>query len=465
MTPQRQSAARKATVIAIAMLMVGAAAFQFGKTFANPSSSQVAVGGQWQEEKPCTFYLFTDGTNYYSQNCDTGGITYGGPANAGGVTGTSFFSTMQTTLNNMCTGGILSIGLGTFSWTSAAGTITIPNCVNGRDIIQGQGSNYLPSSTILAFSGSAATAIRSTGGRATFDDFGLTGAGGASIGLNLTGVAENYGNGLTVSGFTTDLWMGGNTGSDNERNAFTADHFNDAVVFDTTIHSPCGQNVNLVEISDSTINGGFVNGDKTCFGGTANTLSSVNVINQSTPGNVGIVNYGNNLNLINIADEANNIIVHNEGGTSSPSSVTIIGGDLLPPSPSGLGGLGIKNDGCSVRVENVRRQSFSQQLCFGGSGGFFSPSPSGSPFTFPTLGSGIGNTNAATDNYQCVIYGGTVTRINMLVNTGITNAVNTTIWAGASVGSFTTPMLTYNDQIELHYTGGAPTIECYNEFI
>jgi len=73
-------------------LLIGGA---IGVALATPSPSQTAIGGVWQEEKPCTFYVFTDGTYYYAQNCDTGAITYGGSGNAGGATGTSLSSVLN----------------------------------------------------------------------------------------------------------------------------------------------------------------------------------------------------------------------------------------------------------------------------------------------------------------------------------------------------------------------------------
>jgi len=90
---------RLGSVIVFALLMGSLFGYRLGLVVGTPSASQTAVGGQFQEEKPCSFYVFTDGTNYYAQNCDTGGIIYGGPNNAGGVTGTSAAGVIQAAIN------------------------------------------------------------------------------------------------------------------------------------------------------------------------------------------------------------------------------------------------------------------------------------------------------------------------------------------------------------------------------
>lgn len=65
---------------------------------------------------PCTYEIQTQTISsvqyYYSYNCQTNSLLYGGPSNAGGVTGTSADSVLQTTINQCPTGIFVTNAVG-----------------------------------------------------------------------------------------------------------------------------------------------------------------------------------------------------------------------------------------------------------------------------------------------------------------------------------------------------------------
>ena len=122
-------------------MLIGGA---IGVALATPSPSQTAIGGMWQEEKPCTFYVFTDGTNYYAQNCDTGAITYGSSGNNGGATGTSLSSVLN---HAVAANELIAFGTGTFvidaPLTYSVNNVVFRGAGDGTDFTEASGFNSI----------------------------------------------------------------------------------------------------------------------------------------------------------------------------------------------------------------------------------------------------------------------------------------------------------------------------------
>jgi hypothetical protein len=88
--------------------------------FATASSTQVATGGPFQQEKPCSYYVFTDGSNYYAQDCNTGVIAYGGPSDMGGISGNDAAGVVNQAASMLeSTGGEIDLGTGIYAITSS----------------------------------------------------------------------------------------------------------------------------------------------------------------------------------------------------------------------------------------------------------------------------------------------------------------------------------------------------------
>ena len=125
----------------------------------------------------CSFYVFTNESYYYAQNCVTGVITYGGPNDAGGVSGTSAASVINNAIaalptSGLAQGGIIQFGVGEFVIGSSVSV--------GNDVtLEGAGRNstiFVPSSSLDA------PVITDSGGIAgsrgvTLENFGIVGDG------------------------------------------------------------------------------------------------------------------------------------------------------------------------------------------------------------------------------------------------------------------------------------------------
>lgn len=104
---------RSLSVLLICLALI--AAYQVGFMTAPRSGGQTASINQSAVQYACTYLIFTDGTNTYGQNCDTGAIDYGGPSNLGGATGTQ----PETVINLAIThGGKIFIKAGNYTFTT-----------------------------------------------------------------------------------------------------------------------------------------------------------------------------------------------------------------------------------------------------------------------------------------------------------------------------------------------------------
>lgn len=63
---------------------------------------------------PCKYVVYTDGTNIYAENGDTGVLDYGGPNNRGGVSGVNAAAVIQAALSAL-TGGSVVVKKGTYT--------------------------------------------------------------------------------------------------------------------------------------------------------------------------------------------------------------------------------------------------------------------------------------------------------------------------------------------------------------
>jgi len=88
--------------------------------FAAISSSEARAYNRF-DAIPCTYLIFTDGTNYYGQNCATGNIDYGGSANAGGVLGKNASAVIDDALAK---GGHIQLAAGQYVLSASASLYT-----------------------------------------------------------------------------------------------------------------------------------------------------------------------------------------------------------------------------------------------------------------------------------------------------------------------------------------------------
>ena len=79
--------------------------------------TETSTATQIPENLPCTFYVFTNGTSYYAQNCETGAISYGGPNDAGGAPGGNAALVIGGAINSTAAnnGGLVALGTGRYN--------------------------------------------------------------------------------------------------------------------------------------------------------------------------------------------------------------------------------------------------------------------------------------------------------------------------------------------------------------
>jgi hypothetical protein len=107
------------------------------------SPTTVATYNQFNNVLDCSYLIFTDGTNYYAKNCDTGVITYGGPNNAGSTTGTNFISVINAAISALpSSGGTIKLDNGA-NTLPASGQIS----VKGKTTIEGASKSGVVIST------------------------------------------------------------------------------------------------------------------------------------------------------------------------------------------------------------------------------------------------------------------------------------------------------------------------------
>ncbi len=113
------SSGKKGTYFLLAISLILSISSMWIITRATISSTNQAQINQWTTVKSCTYQAFTDGTNYYAQNCATGVIDDGGPLNAGGVTGTSASAVIQAAITATSSGGVVEILHGLYIMTTS----------------------------------------------------------------------------------------------------------------------------------------------------------------------------------------------------------------------------------------------------------------------------------------------------------------------------------------------------------
>lgn len=204
------------TFLLVVIAVVGA--FRAGIIYGSPSSSQTAIINQWAMEKNCSYFMFTDGTTIYAQNCDTGSIDY---------SGTDFVTVLNSVLTSLTSsGGLIHIHSGTyliFSPVSSSdnnivlegeGTTTILQvsasnlaghalAVTGSNWViqnlQFDGNNQVPSrDDVIYFSGNNETArnlyVKNTprsGGGGSGCGMSFSGNNNLAISNTITGIANN----------------------------------------------------------------------------------------------------------------------------------------------------------------------------------------------------------------------------------------------------------------------------------
>lgn len=120
---QKQSVRWIGILVAIT-LVSSVLAYQTGISSAQVSPSTVATFHQWAQVNDCNYLIFTDGTNYYAKNGDTGAIPY---------SGTNFVTVINSAIAALPSdGGTVTLKESTYEMTS--GQISI----KGKTTLQGQ---------------------------------------------------------------------------------------------------------------------------------------------------------------------------------------------------------------------------------------------------------------------------------------------------------------------------------------
>ena len=144
----------------VALALVGAflvfsaiipATLALGATQTNQTTelTQPTLTTQYNQfDQPCTYYIFTDGTYYYAQNCISGLIAYGGPNNAGSTEGTNATAVIDAPISLGISTSGLSIWVAGGTFDLGAHGIRFPG-----NLSEGFEFNSEPSTTFI-YSGS-----------------------------------------------------------------------------------------------------------------------------------------------------------------------------------------------------------------------------------------------------------------------------------------------------------------------
>ena len=115
-------------------------------------ASQTTVTNSSSLESACTYLIFTDSIDYYARSCNTGGIAYGGPSDAGGVAGTNFTAVWDA---SVATGGVIDMAGGDYQYSVTLGLpMTEGLTVLGPVEVRAWSGTPDPAVAQLAYSGS-----------------------------------------------------------------------------------------------------------------------------------------------------------------------------------------------------------------------------------------------------------------------------------------------------------------------
>ena len=194
-------------------------------------SATTSTATQVSESLPCTFYVFTDGTDYYAQNCETGAISYGGPNDAGGVAGGNAALVIGDAINSTAAnnGGEVALGTGNYRISSSI------------DLYEGVWLNGLNQ----GWSDSGNGAVIQTSGNYSAIIFKSYSVGGNLLYLGRISNVLLHG-----SGSIRDTGNFGITSTDNSAHDFYVDH-----VAITNFYTGIYATEPKLRVSDSTIEG------------------------------------------------------------------------------------------------------------------------------------------------------------------------------------------------------------------
>lgn len=200
---------KKQAALAGAIAVAWVTSLMVVSVFANVSvSSPLQFNNQYVLAKPCIYYVFTDGTDYYAQNCNNGNIDYGQGGTISTTGATDFGALLNVVIpaifasspaTSVGGSGTLAIGAGTFTFATGILVDYKPLYTNPPQVGNIQGLTIKGAGmgdTILTYTGSGiALNVTNTkvGGAGVSENFVMSGLG-FNLGTTVMSAVIAFGN-------------------------------------------------------------------------------------------------------------------------------------------------------------------------------------------------------------------------------------------------------------------------------